>query len=87
MFTQLLGQSIEVYVDDMLVKSHTTCQHVFCRIEVFAILRQYNMTTNPDKCVFGVEYGKFLVFMVSQRGIEANSEKIWALIEMVPLGE
>ncbi|CAL8161974.1 unnamed protein product [Prunus armeniaca] len=85
MFVQLLGQSIVVYVDDMLVKSHTTCQHVDRLNKVFAILRQYKMRLNPAKCVFGIELGKFLGFMVSQRGIEANPEKIRALIEMVSL--
>ncbi|CAL9022416.1 unnamed protein product, partial [Prunus brigantina] len=84
MFAQLLGQSVEVYVDDMLVKSRTADQHVDRLTEVFAILRQYRMRLNPAKCVFGVESGKFLGFMVSQRGIEANPEKIRALVEMVP---
>ncbi|CAL8989274.1 unnamed protein product, partial [Prunus brigantina] len=67
MFAQLLGQSIEVYVDDMLVKSRTTDQHVDRLTEVFAILRQYRMRLNPAKCVFGVESGKFLGFMSTDR--------------------
>ena len=44
--------------------------------ETFATLKQYQMKLNPDKCVFGVASGKLLGFMVSQRGIEANSEKV-----------
>ncbi|CAL9002351.1 unnamed protein product [Prunus brigantina] len=67
MFAQLLGQSIEVYVDDMLVKSRTTDQHVDRLTEVFAFLRQYRMRLNPAKCVFGVESGKFLGFMSTDR--------------------
>ncbi|CAL8994786.1 unnamed protein product [Prunus brigantina] len=67
MFAQLPGRSIEVYVDDMLVKSRTTDQHVDRLTEVFAILRQYRMRLNPAKCVFGVESGKFLGFMSTDR--------------------
>lgn len=84
MFAKYLGQSVEVYVDDMLVKTRTADQHVDRLAEMFAILRQYKMRLNPTKCVFGVESGKFLGFMVSQRGIEANPEKIRALVEMIP---
>ena len=49
---------------------------------MFTILRRYKMKLNPNKCVFGVESGKFLGYVVSQRGIEANPEKIKALLEM-----
>ena len=52
--------------------------------ETFDILRSYNMKLNLGKCAFGVMAGKFLGFMMSQRGIEANPDKIWAIIEMVP---
>ena len=51
---------------------------------MFDTLRSYNMKLNPSKCVFGVTTGKFLVFMVSQRGIEVNSEKVWAIMELGP---
>ena len=50
--------------------------------ETFATLKQYQMKLNPDKCVFGVASGKLLGFMVSQRGIEANPEKVQATIDM-----
>ena len=49
---------------------------------VFSALRQYNLRLNPDKCVFGVDRGKFLGFILTQRGIEANPEKCNAIIEM-----
>ena len=52
--------------------------------ETFDTLRSYNIKLNPGKCAFGVTAGKFLGFMVSQRGIEANSDKIQAIIEMAP---
>ena len=50
--------------------------------ETFATLKQYQMKLNPNKCVFGVALGKLLGFMVSQRGIEANSEKVQAINDM-----
>ena len=53
--------------------------------ETFDTLRSYNMKLNLGKCAFGVTVGKFLGFMVSQRGIEANSDKIRAIMEMTPL--
>ena len=52
--------------------------------ETFGTLRSYNMKLNPSKCTFGVTTGKFLGFMVSQRGIEANPDKIRAILEMPP---
>ena len=50
--------------------------------EIFSTLRKYNMKLNPAKCVFAVALGKFLGFMVSQRGIEANPDKEKAIIEV-----
>jgi len=52
--------------------------------ETFDTFHSYNMKLNPSKCVFRVTVGKFLRFMVSQRGIEVNPYKIWAIIEMAP---
>ena len=52
--------------------------------ETFGTLRSYNMKLNPSKCAFGVTAGKFLGFMVSQRGIEANLDKIKAILEIPP---
>ena len=73
---------MEVYVDDMLIKSREELAHLDDLKEMFATLKQYQMKLNPAKCVFGVASGKFLGFMVSQRGIEANSEKVQAIINM-----
>ncbi|CAL8995976.1 unnamed protein product [Prunus brigantina] len=81
-FAPLIGNTMEVYVDDMLVKSRTTDQHIPNLSAVFTILKQYKMRLNPTKCAFGVASGKFLGFMISQRGIEANPEKIQAILDM-----
>ncbi|KAM1830372.1 hypothetical protein ACFX14_023077 [Malus domestica] len=82
MFTKQIGKSMEVYVDDMLVKSKHADQHITNLSETFTILKRYQMRLNPNKCAFGVGSGKFLGFMISQRGIEANREKIKAIIDM-----
>jgi len=81
-FSHLMGQCVEVYVDNMVVKSPSHHQHAQDLSAVFSALRQYNLRLNPDKCVFGVDRGKFLRFMLTQRGIEANPEKCKAIIEM-----
>ncbi|KAM1816504.1 hypothetical protein ACFX12_000908 [Malus domestica] len=82
MFAEQIGKSMEVYVDDMLVKSKYTDQHITNLSETFTILNRYRMRLNPNKCAFGVGSGKFLSFMISQRGIEANLEKIKAILMM-----
>ena len=66
---------MEVYVDDMLVKSPIMEQHIHDLAEMFTFLYLYNMRLNPEKCTFGIEVEKFLGFMISQRGIEANPKK------------
>ena len=82
MFADQLGRTMEVYVDDMLVKSKRSEDHVYDLRTAFRILRKYQMKLNPSKCAFGVSSGKFLGFIVNQRGIEANPEKIQALLNM-----
>ncbi|XP_077223340.1 uncharacterized protein LOC143856945 [Tasmannia lanceolata] len=82
LFEKQIGLNMEVYVDDMLVKSQSTQDHVSDLKETFHILRQHNMKLNPTKCTFGVGAGKFLGFMVSKSGIEANPEKIRAIVEL-----
>ena len=52
--------------------------------ETFDTLHSYNMKLDPRKCAFGVTAGKFLRFMVSQRGVKANPDKIRAIMEMAP---
>ncbi|XP_020233796.1 uncharacterized protein LOC109813916 [Cajanus cajan] len=82
-FRHQLGRSMEVYVDDMVVKSHDISNHVADLSEVFQQLRRYDMRLNLEKCVFGVSGGKFLGFMLSARGIEANPDKCMAIVNMV----
>ena len=82
MFSKQIGKNMEVYVDDMLVKSREELAHLDDLKETFTTLKQYQMKLNPAKCIFGVASGKFLGFMVSQRGIEANPEKVQAIINM-----
>ena len=69
----------------MLVKSRREEDHLEDLRETFDYLCSYNMKLNPGKCAFRVTAGKFLGFMVSQRGIEANPDKIRAIMEMKPL--
>ena len=83
MFNKQISRNMEVYVDDMLVKSKEELAHLDDLRETFTTLKQYQMKLNPSKCVLGVASGMFLGFMVSQRGIEANPEKVQAIINMV----
>ncbi|XP_058103396.1 uncharacterized protein LOC131246956 [Magnolia sinica] len=73
---------MEVYIDNMLVKSIKATDHATDLEKIFLILRRYKIKLNPSKCAFGVCSGKFLGFLISQRGIEANSEKIKPLLNM-----
>lgn len=64
-FKGLIGRAVEVYVDDIVVKSNYFEQHLKDLDEVFKALRGVNMKLNPEKCTFGVEGGKFLGFMLT----------------------
>ena len=83
-FRPQIGWNVEVYVDDMLVKSLDEGEHLDDLQETFNTLRRYNMKLNPSKCTFGVASGKFLGFMVSHRGIEANPKKIKEILDIKP---
>ncbi|XP_013658791.1 uncharacterized protein LOC106363622 [Brassica napus] len=82
-FSEQLGKTMEVYIDDMLVKSLDEHDHVSHLEECFAKLNAHNMKLNPAKCRFAVASGEFLGYLVTCRGIEANPKQINALIEMV----
>ena len=84
MFRPQIGWNVEVYVDDMLVKSLDEYKHLDDLKETFDTLRRHQMKLNPRKCAFRVSSGKFLGFMVSQRGIEANPDKIQVILDMEP---
>ncbi|XP_070039650.1 uncharacterized protein [Nicotiana tomentosiformis] len=83
MFERQIGKIMKVYIDDMLVKSLSTWDHLIHLQEIFDILRKFNMKLNPEKCTFGVGSKKFLGFLISQRVIEINSEKFKS-IEDIP---
>ena len=75
---------MEVYIDDMLVKSVKVKLHITHLAEAFQVLKSYNMKLNPAKWAFGVSAGKFLGFIVNNRGIEANPDKIKVVLDMLP---
>ena len=84
MFQKHIGASMEVYINDMLVKSVKVEIHVAHLAESFQVLKNYNMKLNPTNCAFGVSAGKFLGFIVNSRGIEANSDKVKVMLGMQP---
>ena len=81
MFRPLLEKTMEVYIDDMLVKSKERLNHTTHLQEAFELLRAYGMKLNPTKCAFGLSAGLFLGFMMTQRGIEANPAQLQAILE------
>ena len=81
MFRPLLDSTMEDYIDDMLVKSKQRPNHAIHLQQAFDILRECGMKLNPLKCAFGVNAGKFLGFMVTQRGIEANPMQLKAILQ------
>ena len=84
-FGDLIGRTVEAYVDDIVVKSKRA-NHLVANLEqTFAKLRANGIKLNPEKCVFGVPRGMLLGFIVFERGIEANPEKISAIMRMGPI--
>jgi len=78
----MLGRNVHAYVDDMVVTSQKRGQHVADLEELFATIAKYRLKLNPEKCVFGVETGKFLGFLLTECGIEANPENCAAILAM-----
>ena len=81
MFEHLIGKTVEVYIDDMLIKSLREEDHVADLLQVFDILRGSRLRLNVSN-TFGVSSGKFLDHVVSKRGIEANPDRIAALVDL-----
>ena len=77
-------KSIEVYIDDMVVKSQVVFEHVRDLGDIFEILRKHKLRLNASKCSFGVGSGKFLGYMVTHRGIEVNPNQIKAVSNLQP---
>ncbi|RDX62682.1 Retrovirus-related Pol polyprotein, partial [Mucuna pruriens] len=67
-FKENIGSQLEVYVDDMVVKSTTEVGHVDNLSSIFGVLRRHQLKLNPEKCSFGVKASKFLGFMLTRRG-------------------
>ena len=81
MFRPLLEKTMEVYIDDMLVKSKERPDHTTHLQQAFDLLRAYDMRLNPTKCAFGVSASRFLGFIMTQRGIEANPAQLQSILE------
>jgi hypothetical protein len=80
-----IGRNVLTYDDDIIVKSTKQENHIADLQETFANFRKAGLELNPKKCVFGVKKGKFLGCLVSTKGIEANPNKIEAILQMEPL--
>ena len=79
MFEPRLGKNIEIYIDDIVVKSKAESKHVNDLGNIFAILRKHKLRLNASKCSFGIRSGKFLGYMVTHRRIEVNPNQIKAI--------
>ncbi|XP_058203092.1 uncharacterized protein LOC131317571 [Rhododendron vialii] len=84
LFGILIGEIMEAYIDDMVVKSLKAENHLSHLAEVFAILKKHKLRLNADKCAFGVSSGKFLGYLVTRRGIEADPNQILAIQQLKP---
>ena len=71
-----MGKNIEIYIDDMVVKSKVASEHVRDLGNIFEILRKHKLCLNASKCYFGMGSSKFLGYMVTHRGIEVNPNQI-----------
>ena len=84
MFEPQLGKSIEVYIDDMVVKTKVVSEHVRDLSDIFEILRRHKLRLNASKCSFGVGSGKFLGYMITYRGIEVSLDQIKVVNSLQP---
>ena len=78
----MMHQDVKVYVDDMIVKSRDRTDHMATLERFFEMIEQFRLRLNPKKCTFGVTSGKLLGYIVNERGIEANLDKIIAILDM-----
>ena len=79
MFEPQLSKNVEVYIDDMVVKSKLVSELVGDLTNIYKILREHKLRLNASKCSFGVGSGKFLGYMVTHRGIKVNPDQIKAI--------
>ena len=80
----MMHNEVEVYVDDMIVKSKNRESHTINLRKFFERIKEYRLRFNPQKCTFGVTAGKLLGFLVSNRGIAVDQFKIKTILEMPP---
>ncbi|KAM0969975.1 hypothetical protein ACFX2A_018408 [Malus domestica] len=80
-FHDLIGHNMEVYIDDIVVKSKTEEQHLIDLRQTLTRMRIHKLKMNPKKCSFGVKVGNFLGFLVHQRGVEVDKNKARAIME------
>ena len=81
-FHDMIHKEVEVYVDDMIIKSRDREGHIPALRALFDRLKQYQMRLNPQKCVFRITKGKLLGYIVSEKGIEVDLTKVKAIQEM-----
>ena len=84
MFEPQLGKNIEVYIDDMVVKSKVVFELVGDLENIFKILRKHKLRLNASKCSFSVGSGKFLDYMVTHRRIEVNPDQVKVINSLQP---
>ena len=84
MFESQLGKNIELYIDNMVVKSKVESEHVNDLGNIFTILRKHKLRLNASKCSFSIGLGKFLGYMVTHCGIEVNPDQIKAINNLQP---
>ena len=83
MLRHLMGKNIDAYIDGMVFKSKKEPDHLKDLIEVFKILKKHKLRLNTAKCAFGVSSHKILGYLITRRGIEANSEQIMVRNDLV----
>jgi hypothetical protein len=83
-FHELLGNTVEVYIDDIVVKSTEFSSHIADLRKAFDKMCQYGLKMNPRKCAFGVSAGKFLGFIIHEHGIEIDPDRIKSIRNVGP---
>ena len=84
MFEAQMGKNIEVYIDDMVVKSKIVSEHIRDLTNIFKILRGHKLRLNASKCSFGVGLGKFIGYMVTHQGIRVNPDQVKTINSLQP---
>ena len=79
----MMHRNVEVYVDDMIVRSRDRVDHLAALERFFQRIRKFKLRLNPKKCTFSVFSGKLLRYMVCEQGIEVDLDKIKAILDML----